>query len=160
MAQTNGTRPCTFPGCVNQRHGAKYCQAHEGQLRRNGRLQAIRPHNYVANGQKKCGLCGEAKPVSDYYPQNGRPAYRCKRCYFITRQMKRYGVDREFAERIADGAHCDVCGDFATGKQLHIDHCHDSGDVRGVLCHGCNTSIGLVGERPDVLRALADYLER
>lgn len=44
-------------------------------------------------------------------------------------------------------------------KTLHIDHSHKTGAVRRLLCHRCNTAIGLLSDDPAILRDLADYLE-
>ena len=55
---------------------------------------------------------------------------------------------------------CDLCG--KTGgppRRYHVDHCHETGRIRGVLCAGCNTGLGKLGDnREGLLRAL-DYLE-
>lgn len=40
-----------------------------------------------------------------------------------------------------------------------IDHCHDSLQVRGRLCHGCNTSLGLLSEDPAKITGLVEYLK-
>lgn len=57
---------------------------------------------------------------------------------------------------------CDICGgtDSPTqwGNRLHIDHDHETGQLRGLLCHGCNTAIGLLGDDTDRLRRAIDYL--
>jgi hypothetical protein len=42
---------------------------------------------------------------------------------------------------------------------LHIDHCHITGKIRGLLCHLCNRGIGLFRERSDLLQAAIKYLE-
>jgi hypothetical protein len=42
----------------------------------------------------------------------------------------------------------------------HVDHCHATGKVRSILCHGCNMALGGARDRPHALRALADYLEQ
>ena len=47
----------------------------------------------------------------------------------------------------------------APSVRLVVDHCHRSRQVRGLLCNRCNTMIGQARERPEVLRAGADYLE-
>lgn len=44
--------------------------------------------------------------------------------------------------------------------RIHIDHCHRTGFVRGILCNQCNTTIGNAGEDPDRLRSCACYLEQ
>jgi hypothetical protein len=43
---------------------------------------------------------------------------------------------------------------------LHFDHDHATEKFRGWLCKSCNNALGYVGDRPEVLRALADYLEK
>lgn len=45
------------------------------------------------------------------------------------------------------------------GRSFAVDHCHATGTVRGILCHGCNRAIGFAGDDPAVLRALAVYVE-
>jgi hypothetical protein len=40
-----------------------------------------------------------------------------------------------------------------------IDHCHVSGNIRGILCGACNTLIGKAEDSPQILRNLANYLE-
>lgn len=65
------------------------------------------------------------------------------------------------------GGSCGGCGCTLVrgGKKvkanmLCVDHDHETGKIRGLLCHACNRTLGFVKDRPDVLRALADYLER
>lgn len=63
---------------------------------------------------------------------------------------------------------CAICrqGETATEKKtgavrlLAVDHCHESGDHRGLLCSRCNTALGLMQDNPDRLRLAADYIER
>lgn len=45
------------------------------------------------------------------------------------------------------------------GTATHVDHCHVTGKVRALLCHGCNTSLGLLREDPARIRGLALYAE-
>jgi hypothetical protein len=62
---------------------------------------------------------------------------------------------------------CAICG-RADNKTTHnrkqdnfaVDHCHETGKIRGLLCHSCNISIGRFQDNPALLRAAADYLER
>nr|BFD85776.1 hypothetical protein StreXyl84_51770 [Streptomyces sp. Xyl84] len=41
----------------------------------------------------------------------------------------------------------------------HVDHCHGTGRVRGVLCSSCNAALGQFKDRPDVMRRAAAYVE-
>jgi len=60
----------------------------------------------------------------------------------------------------AQGGGCAICHDpCSTGRNLAVDHCHTSGDIRGLLCAACNHTLGKMRESPALLRAAADYLE-
>lgn len=52
-----------------------------------------------------------------------------------------------------------ICGEEQKGKNLALDHSHATGTLRGCLCYRCNTAIGHMRDRPDLLRRAADYLE-
>ena len=53
---------------------------------------------------------------------------------------------------------CEICG--KRSERLVIDHDHDTGIVRGVLCSACNTGIGLLNDNPQVLRRAFVYVSR
>lgn len=59
---------------------------------------------------------------------------------------------------------CEVCGfkfkDESKVTKGHIDHDHDTGEVRGILCNRCNRAIGMFSDDSDVMRKAADYLDR
>lgn len=58
------------------------------------------------------------------------------------------------------GGVCGICKDERTSdRRFHIDHDHETGAVRGLLCHACNTGIGSLRDSPDLLRAALTYLE-
>jgi len=56
----------------------------------------------------------------------------------------------------AQGGRCLVCQ--VVPARLDVDHCHTTGAVRGLLCHRCNTAIGLLGDDPNRMVALAAYV--
>lgn len=77
----------------------------------------------------------------------------------------KYGIT--FAERdamlVAQGNKCAACGTSEPGgkyKTWHMDHCHKTKRNRGILCHGCNVSLGHMKDDPEKIRCLADYIER
>lgn len=41
-----------------------------------------------------------------------------------------------------------------------VDHNHETGEVRGLLCQQCNSAAGLLQDHPEVIMGLADYLQR
>src|SRR5687767_4046523 len=56
---------------------------------------------------------------------------------------------------------CAACKRTLSGKNdFNIDHDHRTGQIRGLLCHGCNRAIGWSGDNPSTLMALAEYLKR
>lgn len=82
----------------------------------------------------------------------------------LDQRMRKYGInadeyDRMLAEQ--DGG-CAICkrtdsGDKRGGR-FHVDHCHNSTAVRGLLCSGCNMGIGKFADDPDRLERAAVYL--
>lgn len=57
----------------------------------------------------------------------------------------KYGISLDqFMEMVnSQNGKCKICKDIlAMGRFTHIDHCHRTGKVRGVLCHKCNTKLG------------------
>lgn len=53
---------------------------------------------------------------------------------------------------------CAICGK-SSDKKLHIDHCHDTGVIRGLLCGRCNTGLGLFKDNKENLTNAIKYLE-
>ena len=52
---------------------------------------------------------------------------------------------------------CELC--HSTEYPIVFDHCHAHGHFRGWICDQCNKVLGLVKDKPDLLRAMAQYLE-
>lgn len=81
--------------------------------------------------------------------------------YSRRKRLKQYGMTEEdYALMVeAQDGLCPIC--FQRPKdQLVVDHCHDTGAVRGLLCRLCNSSMGGFRDDPQLLRRAADYLER
>lgn len=68
---------------------------------------------------------------------------------------------RRAANIVAPSQVCATCGveKPETAKALAVDHDHDTGAVRGLLCANCNKGIGNLGDNVDTLIAAAAYLE-
>ena len=139
--------------------------------------------------QRKCNKCGETKPLDDYY-KTGRKTdtnkdnrhYTCKECTKArvskahhenpnlqrNRDLRRlYNIGIEEYEKLLaeQGGHCAVCeatqpgGRHAT-QHFPVDHCHTTGEVRGLLCHNCNTALGLLKDDPSRIANLITYLAK
>lgn len=76
--------------------------------------------------------------------------------------LKKYGLTPERYEEMvkAQDGRCVICNtELLGGKQTHIDHNHDTGEVRAILCTLCNVGIGAFRERVDLLRKAIAYIE-
>ncbi len=79
-----------------------------------------------------------------------------------SRRKSMFGVTAEQAAAIleAQGGVCAICGGGPSGMGgFHVDHCHETKRVRGLLCLQCNTAIGMLDEDPERLRAAIRYLD-
>ena len=85
---------------------------------------------------------------------------------YKARIKHRYGIDKEEFDRMfaEQGGCCAICrqppGENVRahwGGKLCIDHCHDTGKSRGLLCNDCNLAIGYIAD-PAVLERAAEYL--
>lgn len=72
----------------------------------------------------------------------------------------KYGITNDdYLQMLAEqnGA-CAICRQRPNGvKPLHVDHCHRTGVVRGLLCHQCNWYLGKVDRDPSILNRLRAY---
>lgn len=136
---------------------------------------------------KKCSVCGQEKPISEFYncktKKDGK-SYRCKECDNEARKKwkennpekaklsnrkktlkNKYGITIEEYNQLLkrQDFQCAICGTktqkHSYQKNFNIDHNHETGEIRGLLCTACNRGIGLLQDNPTILRKAADYLE-
>ena len=132
---------------------------------------------------RKCYTCKEEKPLEEFYRSKNEKYGRHGRC--ITCVKTRYLSDsakeskkvynrarsrrsgtgftpEEFEQKFEEqGSRCAICGtDKPTGKWkvFAVDHNHETGQVRELLCNECNRGIGLLKDNPDLLMKAAEYL--
>jgi hypothetical protein len=84
----------------------------------------------------------------------------------ISHLKTRYGISLDDYQNMLDTQKncCAVCftalKENAKNKNLvHVDHCHEKGGVRGILCRSCNLLIGHASDDVNILRAAIKYLE-
>jgi hypothetical protein len=113
--------------------------------------------------QKQCSRCRAVKPITEYNKNRNtvqshckpcRGAYRSERRKLFPEQfrardkrgnLRRYGLKEADWEALFDsqGRRCSICQtDTPSGRNWHTDHDHDTGRVRGILCHHCNMAVG------------------
>jgi Recombination endonuclease VII len=127
--------------------------------------------------ERRCSVCKMVKPITEFY--NARQS-ACKECEKAKRRAaykasngngreivynnnlrRRYGITlTEYKAMVAaqDGC-CAICGERSEAR-MHVDHDHATGVIRQLLCPPCNAALGGARDRPDLLRAMAGYLER
>jgi predicted nucleic acid-binding Zn ribbon protein len=80
----------------------------------------------------------------------------------LTCRYRKYGLTVEDYVQMKQDQHgiCanTPCGTALEGFSGHVDHCHQKGRVRGILCPGCNSALGHVHDSPSRLRGLIEYL--
>lgn len=143
----------------------RYYQVHPEKYRRNPEKQA--KHNekrraqYAADPSLRAAMRAQARDWARRNPDRHKES-RLRLSYGITFA----DYQRMLTEQLGGCAICGAahCKDFdpRSGKprKLHVDHCHATGAVRGLLCSNCNKAIGLFHDAPERLRAAAAYLER
>lgn len=140
----------------------------------------------MTTSTKTCSRCQEEKPLEEF-PRRARSsdgrAPACSSCvavYYGQRQerirevrrdhyervgrdqhrLKRYGLTPEaFAALLTEqGSRCAICRSLMV-EEVIVDHDHETGRVRGLLCRPCNSGIGHLGDDPARVRAALAYLE-
>lgn len=111
-----------------------------------------------------CEHCGD-----EFTPTLAAQKYCSGRCWQAVFRVRRDARHRikihadHYAELLArqDGK-CGICGALSgtNGRKdrLAVDHCHESHHIRGLLCHRCNTAIGLFNDDTERLKAAIQYL--
>ena len=54
---------------------------------------------------------------------------------------------------------CDICGHEPGKRKLVLDHCHETGKLRGLLCGNCNKGLGFFKDNASVLELAIRYLK-
>ena len=127
---------CLVSECEDGIVSAGMCEKH---YRRE--LRARIPDN------KSCAIAScERRPVGKGW---------CSKHYSL---HKRYGIDPIRYEEILESqsGKCAICG---STNNLHMDHDHESNELRGVLCGSCNRAIGLLQDDFDIVSSAAKYLK-
>ncbi len=83
----------------------------------------------------------------------------------MTRRSKikqKYGITLEEHERIYvdQNGCCALCGKLVAYREVHTDHDHETGEIRGLLCFRCNLGLGTFGDDLEGLRRVMKYLRR
>lgn len=127
---------------------------------------------YAELKRKRCKICGEEKDLKDFkwLNKNGKkyPRPFCNTCkskeYFAQDLWKHYRIrlPEYNALYASQDGKCACCGqhESAFKRKLHVDHDHETGKIRGLLCTQCNPGIGYFQDSIPRLEMALAYLKK
>lgn len=152
-----------------------------GRIRRN----KIQIKQDIENQNKICSVCKKRKSFSNFYNFKNKSdgkSYRCKLCDDKARSLwrknnperykksarersikHRYGITYEDYMSLLKKQEnkCAICEGHQQGKDFFsIDHDHNTGKIRGLLCNNCNRGLGLLKDSSSILENAINYLRR
>lgn len=170
---------CMESGCQSPKGKGIRCELHaQSHLDMAARWRAKRSHGPRRRGSERicqqakerrerfkaaglCGRCGIAEPSPGFN--------ECRQCQ-RWRQGKRKGQRDRARERrlreLSNGSErfnpeaCAICGKPpSSSRALSLDHCHNTGVIRGLLCDPCNRGLGLFQDSVSRMKNAIDYLQ-
>jgi len=157
--------------CMNERTKASYAKR---VFEEEGR--EVRKPEELPDGLKRCARCDEVKELAEFVKASrtvtGTHSY-CKPCFNVVAResvikihgstrnyhlIRRYDLTEvEVAAKIEEqGGMCAICG--RRRPSFHVDHDHETGKVRGMLCFNCNNGLGHFKDNVEVMRAAIEYV--
>jgi recombination endonuclease VII len=133
------------------------CSGHYNQKVRGRELTPITPRGLVC----WCGEPAKAKGLCSKHYDGLRVSRNGTRDQRKARSLRfHYGMALdEFNDRLEQQDHrCKICSEKESGKDLAVDHDHETGEVRALLCARCNTALGLLRDNPVLADKAAAYL--
>jgi len=138
--------------------------------------------------KKRCTKCGKEKSLTEFRSRGGKLKHllksQCNKCLkeqhkewckknperieryrasedVLHRRCQRRNITvEEFAEAFEKQFYkCKICSSSITMEDSAIDHNHDTGKFRGILCKNCNRALGLFKDNPVVLNKASLYLK-
>lgn len=125
---------------------------------------------------EKCNRCSVLLDFTNWYPSYSKKRWHiCKDCdkkrqkqhlkdnpeIYERRHLRKYGVTVNQYNKMLEGQQgvCRICNDPPSRRHLCVDHCHETGKIRGLLCVPCNAGLGNFKDNPDLLEEAKRYLE-
>ena len=134
---------------------------------------------------KICSSCKELKQTEEYYKEKQSKdglSYSCKSCkkeqtekYKKTdtyrkrlrkHLWKKQGIEITYEQYLQlfldQKGSCAICKTSVNqfNKGMCVDHCHETGKIRGLLCTDCNRGIGSLKDNLELLKQAVTYLEK
>lgn len=134
--------------CYEKQLKQKNPEYHARQLSKTTQWKLLNPEKDLAN-RKRRDIKRKLDPL---FKQKSRDRMLCKT----------YGISQEIYNEILtlQNFGCALCFRKAGKIPLHVDHNHQTGVVRGLLCHQCNWYLGVVEHDPSILERINVYLTK
>lgn len=139
-----------------------YCKPCMSEYNRNRYVSKIVrkpcPHCGVVPEGRKTRFCSRECSIAWH---NAKPASVLDRRDRHLKKTRGIGLAGYATLLASQDGRCKVCGGLEADSRhgvFDVDHCHDSDRIRGLLCHRCNWAMGILGDDPELLRKMADYL--
>lgn len=160
MAQRN----CTVDGCGRTEAARGLCSRHYYRQQRGLPLDATYAE-LRATAKPACSVDGCGQPsvargmCRPHYSRQWQRRYRAEQPEKVRAWgYKKYGLTADDVANLlaAQGGVCPICE--LPPERAHIDHNHDTGQVRGILCHNCNIGLGHFRDDMERLIRATSYL--
>ena len=137
----------------------------------------------MAEDTRQCSICEIVKPLREFAKRKNRKSglyCYCKKCASMARAKwkqddpkrcaashrksllkRRYGITLEQYDQMLNEQNgvCAICGGVNKGGwRLAVDHDHNTGEIRGLLCQNCNRRVGDLENNPVLFRSIINYL--
>ena len=116
---------------------------------------------------KTCTKCKEERELSSFHNSartgDGKGTL-CLNCSKEIKLKQRFGITQKQYDKVLKDQNglCGVCGrdhDYIVkGRSFAVDHCHETGAIRGLLCTSCNQAIGKLGDTTEAIKSAVEYL--
>ena len=119
---------------------------------------------------KTCRACREIRDRAAFARNASSPdglRSECRTCRsnadrsYLLRRRFGFSVEDYDTMLAAQGGKCALCSAQVPGgrwTRFHVDHCHDTGRVRGLLCNSCNSALGALGDTEESIAKVLAYV--
>lgn len=77
----------------------------------------------------------------------------------FTNAKRNYKINKEEFLKLVSLKKCGICDIRITENKINIDHCHNTGKIRGILCSSCNKGLGMFKDNTKLLNKAIEYLK-
>jgi hypothetical protein len=174
---------CIVDGCDKIAKSKGLCSMHYHRQYRHGRLDRpkTKREQLIENGQSYCPKCKKEKNISEFNKDKHTAfgvAIYCRECNKTKATIRYKGFKSEHRNTqlksdynitldeyneilIKQNNGCAICGKTINGKRnMCVDHDHETGRVRGLLCSHCNWGLGHFKDNIDLLENAIKYLKK